>query len=86
METQNKYVVAYFSLHTGELLQELVLATSPFEAAKKYLDWDGPEKDLLSLQTAIGDDNWINVLELKDSAVTSFFDRYSFLPKFAPVQ
>ena len=36
----NKYVVAFWSDHTGQLLQEEVEAISRVEAAKKYLNVD----------------------------------------------
>lgn len=38
----NKYVVAHWSDHTGELLQELVEANTEVEAVLSYMQWDDP--------------------------------------------
>jgi hypothetical protein len=64
----NKYVVAFWSDHTGELLQEIVEANSQHEAACKYLQIDPIEFPSLvdTINYAVNGDSMINVLEIKD--------------------
>ena len=61
----NKYVVAFWSDHTGELLQEEVEATSPVEAAAKYLGADIIFKTLDEVYEYCANcDMMINVLQI----------------------
>lgn len=64
----NKYVVAYWNDHTGELLQEEVEAKSAFDAAISYLQWDAEEMNLSTMkdvyEMAANMDSMINVLEI----------------------
>lgn len=64
----NKYVVAFWSDHTGELLQEIVEANSQHEAACSYLQIDPIEFPSLTaaIKYAVDSDSMINVLEIKD--------------------
>lgn len=64
----NKYVVAFWSDHTGELKQEFVEAKSMLEAACSYLDIpiaEFPSMDSV-YQYAVNSDSMINVIEVTD--------------------
>jgi len=70
-----KFVVAYLSLHDGELVQEIVEANSALEAGLSYLNWwDEHEEDVRAVipktledlyNEVYNGDCFINVLELK---------------------
>ena len=62
----NKYVVAFWSDHTGELLQEEVEAKSEFDAAVSYLQVDPVEfKDMEAIHDyCVNGDSTINVLQI----------------------
>ncbi len=62
----NKYVVAYWSDHTGELLQELVEAKTMVEAVKSYMQWDDPTlTDMNSLYNlAANCDSAVSVIQV----------------------
>lgn len=62
----NKYVVAFWSDHTGELLQEIVEANSEVEAAVSYLDIAELEFDSMDLihTYCANCDTSINVIQI----------------------
>lgn len=66
----NKYVVAFLSLHVGELHQEIVEAKDAVSAAKAYLDWEHLE-DIHNMEELLEEvsnsDAYISVLEIKDT-------------------
>lgn len=66
----NKYVVAYWNDWTGELLQELVEATSAVAAVLSYTEWDDPALTTMgSIRAyAANCDCAISVLELNNRA------------------
>lgn len=63
-----KYVVAMWSDHTGELLQELIEANSAFEAVLSYMQWDAEEYNLKTMEDvyklAANMDAMVNVLDI----------------------
>lgn len=65
----NKYVVAFLSLHEGELKQEIVEANSKLESALSYLEYD--KDSYSSLNVLIIDlydlDIYLNVLDISNS-------------------
>ena len=62
----NRYVVAYWNDHTGELLQEIVGANSKVEALKSYMQWDDESiQDMnTAMQYAANMDAMVNVIEI----------------------
>lgn len=62
----NKYVVACWSDHTGELLQEVVYANSKVDAVKKYMQWE--ELELTTMDSlyslAANCDSMVSVIEI----------------------
>lgn len=75
----NKYVVAFISLHDGELKQEVVEAKTALEAGISYLNWwesDGgfsPPTTLDELYSAAYDgDCHIHILDLNKALKTNW--------------
>jgi hypothetical protein len=72
----NKYVVAYLDLNQGDLKQELVEASSRFEAMVSYLGWTkedlGDTRTCDQLEEAVFNmDSYISVFEIKASKKNS---------------
>lgn len=66
----NKYVVAFLSMHDGELLQEIVEAESKYAACKSYLDINDADLDLPNMECiynyAANTDCWISVIQINN--------------------
>jgi len=62
----NKYVVAYWSDHTGELLQELVEANTPVDAVKSYMQWEDTGLTTMEALTSLAADcgSMVSVLDV----------------------
>lgn len=67
----NKYVIAYLSLHEGELKQEIILASSKLEAVKTFLKTQYDFSDLSAYSSieqleeySYNCDAFINVIEI----------------------
>lgn len=71
----NKYVVAFLSLHDGEIKQEIVEANSPLEAGLSYLNWleSDPPTTLDDLyQEVYNWDCYIHILDLNKALKTNW--------------
>lgn len=70
----NKYVVAFLSLHDGEIKQEIVEANSALEAGISYLNWweSDPPATLNDLyNAAYNGDCFIHILDLNKALKTN---------------
>lgn len=72
MSTMKHFLVAHYSLHTGELIQEFVVASSPYSALVTYIkpsDIDYFCKSYEDLDSILNDyapncDTWYSVADL----------------------
>ena len=80
----NKYVVAHFSYHAGELKQEIVEAKTGVLAALSYLGWDEGTCDtmeqLKNILSHQGDDH-ISVLKLITPSNKFSFPNIPLMPR-----
>jgi len=64
--TKKMYVVAYMSLHSGELFQYPQYASTDVEAANQVLDTEFQDMELIYDYCA-NTDSWISVLEINNT-------------------
>jgi hypothetical protein len=72
----NKYVIAFLSLHEGELKQEIVEAKTALEAGLSYLNWWEESEQPTTLEElyneAFNGDCHIHILDLNKALKTNW--------------